>query len=109
MEKLVEGEDESDGDEFADIMLLSDEDFDATSQDPTKPTSSRYTNIPRAGIKERDNEALKDIVHKLATSATNYLIKDNLLRIVTDAVKKDRESSKAVVPDLISQEFFAHA
>ncbi|GKC67034.1 hypothetical protein Tco_1099632 [Tanacetum coccineum] len=46
---------------------------------------------------EKVNESLKDIVPKLATSATNDIIKDNLPRLVTDAVKKERESSQPVV------------
>ncbi|GKE15582.1 hypothetical protein Tco_1423159 [Tanacetum coccineum] len=35
-------------------------------------------------------------------------MKDNLLRLVKNAVKKERHSSQDVVPALISQEFIAH-
>ncbi|GKD91617.1 hypothetical protein Tco_1367124, partial [Tanacetum coccineum] len=61
------------------------------------------------GIKEKVDEVLHDIVLKIASNATNDLIEDNLPRIVANAVKKERESSQAVVPTLISQEFVAHA
>nr|GEV64877.1 hypothetical protein [Tanacetum cinerariifolium] len=80
VEKLVEGEEESNGSDFADM-----------------------------GIKEKVNEALKDIVLKIATTATNDLINENLPRIVANVVNKKREFSKVVVPPLISQEFVAHA
>nr|GEV55705.1 putative reverse transcriptase domain-containing protein [Tanacetum cinerariifolium] len=40
------------------------------------------------------DEVLYDIVPKIATNATNDLIDDNLPRIVANAVKKERESSK---------------
>nr|GEV39363.1 hypothetical protein [Tanacetum cinerariifolium] len=45
----------------------------------------------------------------LVISATNDRTKDNLSRLVTNAVKKEKESSQADVPALISQEFHAHA
>ncbi|GKA42233.1 hypothetical protein Tco_0734893 [Tanacetum coccineum] len=93
---------------------------DVPSQDPSQPTSSRRTHLQgviarmcrfnvKKGILEKVNEALKEIVPKFATSATNDLINDNLPRLVTNAVKKERESSQAFVPALISQEFATHA
>ncbi|GKE17420.1 hypothetical protein Tco_1424997, partial [Tanacetum coccineum] len=60
-------------------------------------------------IKEKVDEALKDIVPKLATTSTNDLITDNLPRIVANVMKKEREFSTTVVPALISQEFVTHA
>ncbi|GJT44096.1 retrovirus-related pol polyprotein from transposon TNT 1-94 [Tanacetum coccineum] len=105
VEKLVDSEEKSSGSDFADMVLLSDED----SGDRTRRTSSSeirtekmQTPIPTP--LEKVNEALKDIVPKLATTATIDLINDNLPRIVANVVKKDRESSKAVVPALISQD-----
>ncbi|GJV50035.1 hypothetical protein Tco_1440247 [Tanacetum coccineum] len=67
------------------------------------------TNRHFQGIKEKLDEDLHDIVLKIVSNATNDLIEDNLPRIVANAVKKERESSQAVVPTLISQEFVAHA
>ncbi|GJX81868.1 hypothetical protein Tco_0331349 [Tanacetum coccineum] len=81
-----------------------------SSQARLKPISKRYTYIPGAvkrmcmhqgfmiqqmkkkyvtnhhfqGIKEKVNEALKDIVPKLATMATNDLINDNLPRMMAN-------------------------
>ncbi|GJU59827.1 hypothetical protein Tco_1237593 [Tanacetum coccineum] len=168
MENLVEGENESDADEFAYMILLSDEDFsdriepenhkdkpkeidddddkkkddndekhddakeddydnddddhndhslirtqrtgnkaiteeltvsdtpmpDALTQDRPKPFSRRCTYIPGNGILEKVNESLKEIVPKIATSATNDLIQDNIPKPVTGVVKKERESSQ---------------
>nr|GEY33255.1 hypothetical protein [Tanacetum cinerariifolium] len=58
---------------------------------------------------EEMNETLHNKVPELTVSTTNDLIKEALLRMVNDAVKQDRESSQAVVPALISQDFDAHA
>ncbi|GJT26951.1 hypothetical protein Tco_0907226 [Tanacetum coccineum] len=67
------------------------------------------TNRHCQGIKERVDEVIHDIVPKIASNATNDLIEDNLSRIVANAVKKDRESSQAVIHALISQGFAVHA
>nr|GEZ73394.1 hypothetical protein [Tanacetum cinerariifolium] len=67
------------------------------SQDPTKLTSSLRTHLQ--GV----------ITRMCKRQATNDLIKDNLSRLVTDAIKKEIESSQADVPALISQEYVAHA
>nr|GEV69046.1 hypothetical protein [Tanacetum cinerariifolium] len=72
---------------------------DVPSQDPNQPTSSRCIVLP--GIMEKVNEALQEIIPKLTTSTTNALMKENLPRIVNDAVKKERESSHAVVPNMV--------
>ncbi|GJR21404.1 hypothetical protein Tco_0969931 [Tanacetum coccineum] len=45
--------------------------------------------------KEKVDEVLHYIVPKIASNATNDLILDNLPRIVANAVKKERESSRA--------------
>ncbi|GKA29182.1 hypothetical protein Tco_0715427 [Tanacetum coccineum] len=45
------------------------------------------------GILEKINDALKEIIPKLATSVTNDLIKDNLLTLVKNSIKKERKSS----------------
>ncbi|GKE48916.1 hypothetical protein Tco_1480174 [Tanacetum coccineum] len=55
------------------------------------------------------DKVLHDIVHKIASNATNDLIDENLPRVVTDGVKNEREASKATVPALISKEFIDHA
>nr|GEY39414.1 hypothetical protein [Tanacetum cinerariifolium] len=70
---------------------------DVPSQNLNQPTSSRRTHLQGVTTrmcKRQVNEALKEIVPKLATSATNYLIKDNLLRIV-NAFKAKYEKSSA--------------
>ncbi|GJV36911.1 hypothetical protein Tco_1409388 [Tanacetum coccineum] len=102
---------------------------DAPFQDRPTPISRRYTHITGVvkrmcrhqgfmmqhmqnkfvtnnhfqGILEKVNESLKEIIPKIATSATNNLIKDNLSRLVSDAVKKERESSQPMKSDLQSQ------
>ncbi|GJS47979.1 putative reverse transcriptase domain-containing protein [Tanacetum coccineum] len=111
VEKLVEGEDELDSDEFANNVLLSDEDSgdriepespkekpeeivddEEEKDDDDKHDDAKDKNDKDDGIIEKVNEDLKEIVPKLATSATNDLIQDNLPRIVTNVVKKERES-----------------
>nr|GFA95073.1 hypothetical protein [Tanacetum cinerariifolium] len=59
--------------------------------------------------REEMNETLHNKVPELTVSTTDDLIKEALLRMVNDAVKQDRESSQAIVPALISQDFDAHA
>ncbi|GJY82031.1 DNA-directed DNA polymerase [Tanacetum coccineum] len=85
---------------------------DAPSHVPSQPTSSRHTHlrgfVTRMSRRQVD-EYLREIFPKLATSATNDLMKDYLPWLVTDVIKKEREQSKVVVPALISQEFVAHA
>ncbi|GKA95458.1 hypothetical protein Tco_0817496 [Tanacetum coccineum] len=58
---------------------------------------------------EEMNETLSNKVLELTVSTTNTLIKEELPKMVNDAVNQDRESSQAAVPALISQEFAAHA
>ncbi|GJU45998.1 hypothetical protein Tco_1203264 [Tanacetum coccineum] len=185
VEKLVEGEDESNSDEFVNIVLLSDEDFsdrieleshkekskeivddeekkdnddkhddakdddddndnddhdhddqplirtrrldlssnkaiikelmvsdthmpDARSQDPSRLTSSRHANLIGIGQMEEMCEALRVKVPQLIVSTTSDLMKEALPRLVTDVVNKERESTRATIPALISQEFAAY-
>nr|GEY96815.1 hypothetical protein [Tanacetum cinerariifolium] len=82
VEKLVKGEDESSGSDFADTMLLSDKD-------------SGYK-IEPGSRKEKPEEIVND-----------GKMKDDDAKI--DEKKDDDESSQVVVPTLISQEFDAHA
>ncbi|GJX63397.1 hypothetical protein Tco_0296297 [Tanacetum coccineum] len=82
---------------------------DVPSYDPEQPTSSRHTHLRGIGIMEKVNETLREIVPELTTSTTNDIMKENLPRMVNDVVKKEKESSQAVEPALISQEFAAHA
>ncbi|GJR61996.1 hypothetical protein Tco_1504158 [Tanacetum coccineum] len=81
---------------------------DVPSHIPSQPTSSRCIHLQGVGILEKVNEALREFP-QLATSATNNLMKENLPWLVADAVKKEREESKAAIHALISQEFIAHA
>ncbi|GJZ34964.1 hypothetical protein Tco_0580781 [Tanacetum coccineum] len=173
VEKLVKGDKESDGDDFVDTMILSDEDPDTRLHDDAKTnedkdddddhinhalnktrrmgssevrTKKMQTPIPSPpssirtrlsldkaiakelmneqttryhdatneedicannyfkNIIEKVDESLEEILPKLATSATNELVQQNLLCLVVDAVKKERERSKVAVPALISQE-----
>nr|GEV78448.1 hypothetical protein [Tanacetum cinerariifolium] len=67
------------------------------------------TNRKFQDIKESVDKVLYDIVPKIASDATNDLIDDNLLRVVADAVQKEREALKDTIPILISKEFADHA
>ncbi|GJX61647.1 hypothetical protein Tco_0294547 [Tanacetum coccineum] len=72
-----------------------------SSQRRAKLISKKYSHIPGA-------------LHKICKcqdffDATNDLIADNLPRVMADAVKKEREALKAIVPALISKEFVDHA
>ncbi|GJZ04760.1 hypothetical protein Tco_0538035 [Tanacetum coccineum] len=71
------------------------------SDAPSQPTSSHHTHLKGIVV-----ECVED---KIVTSTTNELVKDNLPWLMVDAVKKEREQSKAEVLALISQEFAAHA
>ncbi|GKA11432.1 hypothetical protein Tco_0690978 [Tanacetum coccineum] len=90
-----------DGDEKKDDKKDDDDDNDDDHDD--------HALIRTRGIKEKVDEAIKDIVPKLSTTATSDLINDNLSRIVANVFKKEKESSQAGVPALISQEFVTHA
>ncbi|GJU50524.1 hypothetical protein Tco_1220079 [Tanacetum coccineum] len=114
-----DNDDDDDHDDHAELTVSVTPTLAASSQGRSKPISRRYTHIlesikrmcRRQGFMmqhmqtkfvtndhfqdtlKKVNESLKDIVPNLATSATNDIIKDNLPRLVTDAVKKERESS----------------
>ncbi|GJX69434.1 hypothetical protein Tco_0305161 [Tanacetum coccineum] len=169
IEKILEGDNDSDGGEFADTMILSDEDSDdriePVSQkeiakenvdddenndydkhdnakiDEDKDDDDDHTDLAlvrtqRTGsvdirtdkmqkpiliscsisthfyyfqnIMKKVDKSLREIVHKLATSTTNDLMKDNLLRLVTNVVKKEivhptSSTSTASIPDLQQQ------
>ncbi|GKD49204.1 hypothetical protein Tco_1278180, partial [Tanacetum coccineum] len=185
VEKIVKGKEDDDGSEFANTVLLSDEDYgDRTrvtgslkiktkkmqtpippppkssrtglsldkaidqeltvsitptpatlSQDQSKPTSSKCTNLlgsiakmtrRRSQLryhmnntfvtnrvfqerKEEMCETLRNEVLELTISITNDLMKESLPKMVTDAVNQERESSQVVVPALILPEFVARA
>nr|GFA69161.1 hypothetical protein [Tanacetum cinerariifolium] len=131
VEKLVEGADESSGSEFIDSMLVSvdgtcnriepkcHKDKPKIVNDDEKDDDEKHDN---AYDDDDDDDQFFDMTHKTAlsedksvlgdlkaTSATNELIQENLPKIVTDVVNKERLSSTNVVPTLISQEFVAHA
>nr|GEV72303.1 hypothetical protein [Tanacetum cinerariifolium] len=53
--------------------------------------------------------ALSEKVPQLTLSTTSDLMKEALLRLVIGAVNKERESLKAIVPAMISQEFADNA
>ncbi|GJY79075.1 hypothetical protein Tco_0484876, partial [Tanacetum coccineum] len=63
-----------------------------TSQDHSKPTSNKTKALPGsiAGMSKR---------HELTIANTNELIKEAVLTMVNDAVKKDREISTSNVPN----------
>ncbi|GJZ58476.1 hypothetical protein Tco_0613970 [Tanacetum coccineum] len=82
------------------------------SRSPRTDLSSDKTisqELMATDIEERVDKVLHDIVPKIASNATNDLIADNHPRVVADAVKKEREASKATIPALISKEFADHA
>ncbi|GJX53319.1 hypothetical protein Tco_0281688 [Tanacetum coccineum] len=90
VEKLVEGEDESDGDKVADMELTVSETLmpDAPSQDPAKPTSSRHKNLPGIGQMEEMCEALREKVPQQTLYTTNYLMKETLPRLIIEELFK---------------------
>ncbi|GKD13553.1 hypothetical protein Tco_1197960 [Tanacetum coccineum] len=81
-----------------------------SSQRRAKLISKKYSHIPGALHRIcRVDKVLHDIIPKIALNATNDLIADNLPRVMADAVKKEKEALKAIVPALISKEFVDHA
>ncbi|GJR92377.1 hypothetical protein Tco_0264551, partial [Tanacetum coccineum] len=60
-------------------------------------------------ILEKVDHTLKEVVPKTETKTTDGIIKDNLPLIVVDAVKKEREQTKAYVPTPVSQAFATYA
>ncbi|GJZ14549.1 hypothetical protein Tco_0550226, partial [Tanacetum coccineum] len=85
-----------------------DDDDDNDDRDDHALIITRRTGSSK-DIKERVAKVLLGIVPKIASNATNDLISDNLTRVMADAIKKEREGSKANVPALISKEFDDHA
>ncbi|GJX28597.1 hypothetical protein Tco_0236676 [Tanacetum coccineum] len=72
----------------------------------------RKTFVQKSNLREqleRVDNSLKEGVPKMMNSATNQLMKENLLWIVEDVVQKEKEHTKANIPSLVSQEFAAHA
>nr|GEV15124.1 hypothetical protein [Tanacetum cinerariifolium] len=114
LKNLVEADDESSGSEFADTMLLSDEDFG----DRIEPGSHKEK--PKDII---DDEEKKDDDEKIDEKKDDdddnndddddnndqSLIKTQEMGMVNDVIKKERESSQDVVPTLVSQKFGAYA
>nr|GEX08222.1 UBN2 domain-containing protein [Tanacetum cinerariifolium] len=130
VEKLVEGEDESSGSDFADTMLLSGDDSgnrlepgshkenpkefvddeekkdDDDKHDDAKDNENKdddddanddnHTDqsLIRTRRTEKVNESLQEIIPKLATSATDDLIKDNLLRSLILTKKSNTSASE---------------
>ncbi|GJT76261.1 hypothetical protein Tco_0361004 [Tanacetum coccineum] len=62
----------------------------------------RKSDLP--AIMRQINDVLHEVVPKIAIVTTNGLMKDNLPRIVVEAVKTERAQTKAEVPALISQD-----
>ncbi|GJS78288.1 retrovirus-related pol polyprotein from transposon TNT 1-94 [Tanacetum coccineum] len=67
------------------------------------------TNHEFQGIKENIDRVLHEIIPHIASNATNDIIKDNLPRVIVDAVIKERDTLQAIVHALIYKEFVDHA
>ncbi|GJU45329.1 hypothetical protein Tco_1202595 [Tanacetum coccineum] len=67
------------------------------------------TNRQFQGIKENVDKVLNEIIPQIASNVTKDIIKDNLPRVITDAVIKERDTFQAYIPALISKEFVDHA
>nr|GEV05027.1 hypothetical protein [Tanacetum cinerariifolium] len=88
VEKLVEGEEES-----MENLKKNDDDDDDDEAKHEKHDDAHDDDDHHDD--EKVNEALKDIVPKIATTATNDLITENFPRIVANLFKKEKESSQA--------------
>nr|GEW44921.1 hypothetical protein [Tanacetum cinerariifolium] len=121
VDKIVEGEDEeSYAGKFDDSLFLDEEDFDTRIElgshkenleevDDDDDEKEEKIDDKNDDDDERVDVVLNDVVPNIALNATNDLNDNNLIRIVANTVKKDRESVQADVPAPISQEFDAYA
>ncbi|GKC35244.1 hypothetical protein Tco_1047628 [Tanacetum coccineum] len=122
---------------FEELMANVSPTTNTTSKDPSmsKPISSTSKMLPgsvvelsgfRGQLKKQlidtfitkeyfDNKrkempnTLNHLVLELNVNKTNKLMKEAILRIVNDAVKKDRDKFDDVVPELVLKEFATHA
>ncbi|GJZ27033.1 hypothetical protein Tco_0571286 [Tanacetum coccineum] len=104
-------------------------------QSKTRRISSKYTHIPQAlhkickhqdimikqiekkfvtncdfhAIHKNVDNIFHDVIPKIALNATNDIIEDNLLKVIVEAVMKERDTFKEIVPALISKEIADHA
>ncbi|GJY37602.1 hypothetical protein Tco_0423966, partial [Tanacetum coccineum] len=113
-------EDENDNDDHNDHAFIRTRKT-GHSEDPIQElmefnvpmiVNMRKTFVQKSNLREqleRVDNSLKEGVLKMMNSATNQLMKENLLWIVEDVVQKEKEHTKANIPSLVSQEFVAHA
>ncbi|GKF37737.1 hypothetical protein Tco_0114495, partial [Tanacetum coccineum] len=78
-EEIIDDDKNNDNDKHDDAKIDEDKDDDDDDDDDDDHTDHAL----------KVDKSLKEIVPKLATSTTNDLIKDNLLRLVTNVVKKE--------------------
>ncbi|GKB70884.1 hypothetical protein Tco_0932296 [Tanacetum coccineum] len=142
-DKKDDDNDDDDNDDHTDHSLINTQELMAivspipaiTSQDHSKPTSSKTKILPGsiAGISRRRGkirkhikttfvtnkyflekmreilDLLKNLILELTVAKTNELIKEAILRLVNVAITRDREIAPTNVPNLFSQEFTTHA
>ncbi|GKE94993.1 hypothetical protein Tco_1579848, partial [Tanacetum coccineum] len=60
-------------------------------------------------IHKNVDNVLHDVIPKIASNATNDIIKDNLPKVIVEAIMKERDTFQNTVPALISKEFADHA
>nr|GEX19435.1 hypothetical protein [Tanacetum cinerariifolium] len=115
VEKLVKGEEKSNGSDFVDTVLLSDKDFD----DRLEPMNHKENPKEVDDDKAKDNKLDDDKDDKNNDddddgddNNNDDDHNDHLLiqtrKTVANVVKKERDSSTTTVPALISQEFATH-
>nr|GEU40168.1 hypothetical protein [Tanacetum cinerariifolium] len=111
-EKGVEKVDKAEGGEMG-ILEARTEETQTTI--PTPPRSYR-TNMERKCVRTKQfwkNKQVNQVLHlgvsQLAEQATEELIENNLKPCIAAVIIEDRDAFRSEVPDLVSQEFNAHA
>nr|GEY67114.1 ribonuclease H-like domain-containing protein [Tanacetum cinerariifolium] len=97
-------DDDDDNDDHDDKPLIN-----TRRSDLSRHTSSKHIDLIGIGQMEEICEALREKVPQLTVSTTSDRMKEALPRLVTDVFNNERESSRATIHALISQEFAARA
>ncbi|GJZ18963.1 hypothetical protein Tco_0555553 [Tanacetum coccineum] len=109
VEKLVDGEEEYDGIDCVDTVILSDEDaLDRLELGSHKENPEKNDDDKKKDDKKDDDDDNDDDDHALIRTRVTGS-SEIRTEIVANNFKKERESSQAAVHALISQEFAAHA
>ncbi|GKC43823.1 retrovirus-related pol polyprotein from transposon TNT 1-94 [Tanacetum coccineum] len=92
------------------IDLSSDKNLSQRQDIMIKQMEKKFvTNCDFQVIHKNVDNVLHDVIPKIALNATNDIIEDNLLKVIDEAVMKDRDTFQETVLALIYKEFADYA